>query len=339
VRLLFSSLHAFVHHLVPHSAKIHGLTNEQQDLAVDTFETFGPIPRICINLVRDRVGLLNYENRCQAMVAGLTYHTLRHFVLDGGALDLDANLHTIFIVRRCEIDNLATGYLEPISANVKMQLMTTINKLQQIEQIELYHTFASLNSTKAVAGLVYESLCQTRLQEGITLSLKPAIKRKERKLVHWKSQGEVPASNSMDVDSPEVVSFPPNIGIVYEELRSVEPNRLHVPKARNQVALDSFFILGEFMYIFQSTVANSHDIGKGLEESLSKVVNILPPKTKWRFVFITPPGCKVDVKATPEVEKFLEGVTLYSAHLEIEQARGRTWMYMQYCMVLPQTIM
>jgi hypothetical protein len=39
-------------------------------------------------------------------------------------------------------------------------------------------------------------------------------------------------------------------------------------------------------------------------------------------VFITPPGCEVDVKAskaTPEMEKFLEGVTLYSAHLEIER--------------------
>jgi hypothetical protein len=64
----------------------------------------------------------------------------------------------------------------------------------------------------------------------------------------------------MDVDGPEPVSFPPNIGIVYEELESVEPNRfnrLHVPKARNQVALDSFFILGQFLFIFQFTVANN----------------------------------------------------------------------------------
>ena len=39
-------------------------------------------------------------------------------------------------------------------------------------------------------------------------------------------------------------------------------------------------------------------------------------------MFITPPGCKVDhVKATSEVEpeKFLKGVMLYSAHLEIER--------------------
>jgi hypothetical protein len=63
-------------------------------------------------------------------------------------------------------------------------------------------------------------------------------------------------------------------------------------------------------------------------------MDILPSKTDWRFVFITPPGCEVDVKATSEVENFLEGVKLYSAHLEIEQARrGRIRMYTQYCTV------
>jgi hypothetical protein len=257
--------------------------------------------------------LLNYESRCQAKIEGLTYHTLRHFVLDRGALYLDANSDMIFIVRRYEVDNLTRAYLEPISANVEMQLMTTINKLQQIEQIDLYHVFVSLNSTKAVAGLVYESLGHTRLQEGITLTLKPAIKGKAQKPFHWKSQGEVPASNSMDLDGPEPVSFPPNIGIIYEELGSVEPNRLHVPKARNQGAPDSFFVRGQFLYLFQFTVANNHDIKKGIKESLTELVDILPPKTDWRFVFITPPGCEVDVKATSEVENFLEGVKLYSA--------------------------
>jgi hypothetical protein len=334
VSLLVSSLYAFVYHLVPHSAKIHGFTSEQQDLAVDTFKTHGPIPRICIDFVRDPVGLLDYESRCQDMIRGLTYRTLRRFVLDGGDLDLDANLHAIFIIRRYEVDNLARPYLEPISANVEMQLMTMINKLQQIEQIDLYHAFVSLNSTKAVAGLVYESQGHTRLQEGITLTLKPAIKRKAQKFFHWKSQGQVSVPNSMDVDGPERVSFSPNIGIVCEELESVEPNRLYVPKARNQGALDSFFIRGQFLYLFQFTVANNHDIKKGVKESLSKLVDILPPKRDWRFVFITPPGCEVDVKATSEVENFLEGVKLYSAHLEIEQAHSRVRMYnTQYCMV------
>jgi hypothetical protein len=72
-------------------------------------------------------------------------------------------------------------------------------------------------------------------------------------------------------------------------------------------------------------VANNHDIKKRIVGSLSGLLlNILPPKTNWRFVFITPPGCEVGVAATSDVEHFLEGVTLYSAHLEIEQRMNYT---------------
>jgi hypothetical protein len=298
--------------------------NEQQDFAEAHFKELGPIPRICINFVKDPSVLIGYKNYRQAMVTRLTPQSLRAFVLDGGVLDLDANSHAIFLVKRNEIDDLERAYLEPISPNVEMQLMMAINNLQRLEQIDLYYAFTSIDPTKGVAGLVYKSLGHTLIQEGITLTLKPAIKRKERKHFYWKSQGEDPASNSMDLDGPEPVSFPPNIGIVYEELRSVKPNCLYVPKARNEVALDPFFILGEFLYILQFTVANNHDIKKGIEKSLSRLVDVLPPKTKWRFVFITPPGCEVDVKVTLEVEKFLDGATLFSAHLKIEEAHGPT---------------
>jgi hypothetical protein len=95
-----------------------------------------------------------------------------------------------------------------------------------------------------------------------------------------------------------------------------------VQKARNQanqVALDSFLKFGQILYVFQFTSANTHDINKHKEEFLSELLNILPPKTNWRIVFVTPPGCEIDVKGTSAVEKLLGGVTLYSAHLEIKQ--------------------
>ena len=146
-----------VHHLALHSAKIHGLTNEEQDLAVNAFKTPGPIPRICIDFVQDRGKLLGYEIRCQAMAAHLTSDSLRHLVLDGGILYLDEDSYTVFILRRYEVDDLERVYLEPRSANVESQLMMAINKLQRPEQITLYHTFASVDSARVVAGLLYES--------------------------------------------------------------------------------------------------------------------------------------------------------------------------------------
>ena len=122
-----------------------------------------------------------------------------------------------------------------------MQVMMTVNELERREWIDLYHAF------------------------------------KQRRPLHWKSQGQGQASNSMGQD--DSVFFPPNIAIIYEDgLSSLGPSRLHVPKARNQVAFDSFFILGQILYIFQFTLANNHDIKKRLKESLSGLLNILSPK-------------------------------------------------------------
>jgi hypothetical protein len=306
--------------LVLHSAEIHGLTNEQQNFAKAYFKELGPIPGVCIDFVKDPSLIVDYKSCRQAMVTDLTSHSLRHFVLTGGNLNLDAESHMIFIVRRIEVDDLERAYIEPISANVEIQLMMAFNELQWLERIDLYHRFASVTATRAVAGLAYESLGHTLLQEGITLALKPMRRSLKRKIFHWQSQGEEHASNSMDQDG-SVVLFPPNIAIIYEQagLTSGEPNRLHVPKARNQVAFDYFLKLGAFLYIMQFIMANDHDIKKRMEESFAGLMNVLPPKMNWRFVFITPPDCEVDVKATSEVKQSLEGVTLYSAHLEIKQ--------------------
>jgi hypothetical protein len=104
------------------------------------------------------------------VITRISYQTLRRFVLDAGDLDLDAASHGIFVIRRNDVEDLEEAYVEPISANVEMQLMMTIKKVQRLEQIELYHTFVSVNSTKPVAGLVYESLGHMLLQEGITLT-------------------------------------------------------------------------------------------------------------------------------------------------------------------------
>lgn len=315
------------------AAKIQGLTDEQQVLAEDYFTKVGPIPRMCIDFAEDPNLLVRYEKHCEAMVEGLTSDSLRHFVLHAGFLDLDAesHWHPIFIIRRSEVDDLEGAYLEPISADAERKIMATIHGLQSLERVKLYYRFASVKAARAVAGLVYKSLGHTRVQEGITLIIKPMIKSRKQTFFHWNSPVEEQASdstdqasngsNSMDQDdSVTSVSFPPKTEIIYKGiLRSVKPNRLYVPEVRNQGTFDSFFILDHFLYIFQFTMTENHSIKKGIEESLSVRPNKLPPKTNWRFVFVTPPDCEVDVKATSEVEQSLEGVTLYSAHLEIER--------------------
>jgi len=313
VSLLSSLPHALVHHLISHSAEIHGLTEEQKNRAKDAFKNYGPTARICINFVKSPNLLRQYENDLHNTALDLTADRLRHFVQKGKELDLDAESHTLFIVRRNEAEDLENEYLAPISANAETCLMIIIDTLQRLERINLYRDFASVPPTRAVAGLLYESLGHTRLQEGIELKLKPM--RKEGKLrtyLHWKTEGVEQTGNS--------VTFPANAAVIYGGTpASIEPNRLYVPNARNQVAFDSFFMLDQTLYLFQLTVANDHDIKEGIKDYLSGLLRMLPPEANWRFVFITPGG-DLDVKAkdTVKVERFLSGLELYTADLEFE---------------------
>jgi len=299
--------------LIAHSAKIYGFTEEQKNRAKDAFKNYGPTARICIDFVEYPKLLRQYENDLNNTASYLTADRLRHFVQKGMNLNLDAESETLFVIRRSKVEDLEIGYLAPISANVETHLMISINRLQHLERVNLYRNFASVPSIRAVAGLLYESLGHLRLQEGIELNLKRM--RKEGKLrtyFHWKTEGVEQTGIS--------VTFPANRVVIYGDMpASIEPNCLYVPKARNQVALDSFFRLDPTLYIFQLTVANYHDIKEGMKDYLFGLLRMLPSVTNWKIVFITPGGdLKVKAKDTPKVNKFLSELELYTADLEFE---------------------
>jgi len=136
---------------------------------------------------------------------------------------------------------------------------------------------------------------------------------------HRRSQVVEQTSSSVVDNSGDSVTFPANIAIVYEGApTSIEANRLYVPRARNQVGFDSFFKLGQTLYVFQVTMANEHSIKEGMVGTLFGLRGMLPPEANWRFAFITPSG-NLDVKAkatSKEVTGFLDGLELYSADLE-----------------------
>jgi hypothetical protein len=235
-----------------------------------------------------------------------------HFVARGGILDMTAQTHSIFLIRRPEIDDVLRSCLAPISATVEIKMMAAINRMQRLDRINLYLRLKSVPASRVVAGMLYESLGHTRLCEGIILPLKRMTRRKEGELFHWKH--ETPTSNSMSDNI--LIHIPANEAIIYEpRMTSVQRYHLHVPKARNQPGFDSFF-LGDFLYIFQLTRAETHNIKPCIVEFFDGLEN-LPPKAHWRFVLITPPDCHVNVNAPSVVATFLEDVRLYSAHLEI----------------------
>jgi hypothetical protein len=64
----------------------------------------------------------------------------------------------IFLVRRCEVNDLIGVNVEPVSAYVEMLLMMAIDTMQRLDRITLYHTFTRIPSARVVASLLYKSL-------------------------------------------------------------------------------------------------------------------------------------------------------------------------------------
>jgi len=70
---------------------------------------------------------------------------------------------------------------------------------------------------------------------------------------------------------------------------SITANVLYLPKLTNQVALDSFILFENSLYIFQFTNSKQHDIKPGLVDWYERCSGF-PPMTCWRFVFVIPPN-------------------------------------------------
>lgn len=335
---MVSSPYAFIHHsvLILHSAQISGLTDAEKNSAQANFEQLGPTPRLCFDHAQYPDALLDYVDRQRTMINRLEPLSFEKFIMEGGNLDLDGQSHLIFTVKRLNVHDLRRAYIAPTTANVEMEIMATIKLWEDLDRIKLYHKFASVDRTRVMAGILYEILGHLGVEGGITLTLKPMTKALARTRFHWKVQGGQQASTSMNVNTEMNVDtemnvatetsmvIPANTAFIYEDiqgLRSVGPNRLYVPSARNQPGFDSFCVLDEVLYLLQFTISDEHDVKSSMEGHLDKLMAIpgLPPKANWRFVFVTPTVCDVDVVATPAVEVFMRGVQLYSAHLNVRQ--------------------
>ena len=66
---------------------------------------------------------------------------------------------------------------------------------------------------------------------------------------------------------------------------SITANVLYLPKLTNQVALNSFILFKNFLYIFQFTIAKWYDIKPGLIDWYERCSGV-PHMTCWCFVFV-----------------------------------------------------
>jgi hypothetical protein len=179
------------------------------------------------------------------------------------------------------------------------KLVCQIRTLERREQLRIYKRFAKTRDSRAVAGIAFEAAGQVMLQDGMDLELLPMVNlpwRRGDSLPQWYSSHILLRNEELErlrqnaFGRALTIQVRPSRIIEYADdgPLSIESGVFYLPEITNRVAFDAFILLNGILYLFQFTIAESHDIKPGLKDFLTTCPNI-PAIENWRLVFVIPP--------------------------------------------------
>ena len=241
-----------------------------------------------------------------------------------GDLGIDSAVHKIALLSRESLDDVYSPRMAiPITPYIQSRLSNRFRNLERKELLRLYKTFAKVREGRKMAGVFFEALAQTALQEGITLELVPMVKLDEARngVPQWHSS-HVFLTNSK-LEGKRKVALTRQLKIKFKPIRTeefAENKRLslardvmYVPEADNKVALSSFIWLNEGVFIFQFTTAEN-DIKRGLLDFFNEYV--VPFPSSWKFLFIIEP--KQQLVCPQPRNTTLRELGMYSAVVDVK---------------------
>jgi len=240
----------------------------------------------------------------------LKIDTLLEYIHLGQSLDMNLS-HTVILIKREKVDDLVKYIIEPISRSVQRKLRQHLLQLEQTEKLRTYLLNARTRRSKMMLGIIFESLMQLKLQKDATLNLVPMVlDESQRGNAKWISGPSSQASS---------IRFQPEDTVEYDgpPPDKIKEGVFYVPSSDNQVAFDSFMLIGKKLYLFQMTIAASHPISEGITGFLSQ------PElqaAEWYFIFIirVPPFSCTRTNFT-KMETFWTKVKLFTAVVDLHQ--------------------
>jgi hypothetical protein len=316
-----------------YSVALHGLAPDNPDIDA-MYDHFGPTPRICFEYVRNPALLVTHQEHQSEALSNFSVEKLRNMVQDTGSFSSDSESHAIFLVKRvpkmdliranlntCGGADFCYASVEPITSTVKVALRNELWKQPREEQLILYNQLKNVKSARRIAGLVFESLVHSKLQQEIKLELIPMVKRPSSGCDHrrWHSA----LSNGTNPSPMRPLYIKPARMFAYpgSSLEKIEEDVYYVPESDNQVAFDSFIVSNGSLFIFQISIASYHPIKKGIVSFFSQ--ESLPPKENWNFVFVIPaePGSEISCLQSQDVSsglnEWMDDVQLLSAKMDL----------------------
>ncbi len=287
------------------------------------FEEIGPTPRICIDFLLNDSERELYEAELATAIHGLSLDTLTKLALNIPTLDLQEVSHKIILVSRMQDSELAQ--ITPITSYVKSRLVRKLQDEERNRRLRLYSDLERIPGSRALAGLIYESLVHQVFEVNINLHLIPMVKlgglTAERKLPQWHSSHQPLDNHALETLRDGALHQTVNIQFTLSTMGECQGNNpditqgiYYVPKSQNQVGFDSFIYARDgFLYIFQFTISSNRGINPKMIPFFERNPSL--PMEKWRFVFIIPSGLTI---ACPQ-SRGLGGMKLFSAVVDPSQ--------------------
>ena len=268
------------------------------------FNELGPTPLLCIDYLcsHDQIKLEKYRQDVQEAVSNLTTSELQRLLQDSRSLTMNAVSHKICLISRQDRENVySRAIVSPITSSIKLRLANRFRTLERGEQIRLYKYLSKVPGSTATAGIFFEAAAQGCFQDGVTLELLPMVRLPSSQRTNnprWYSShvflhnATLEAARQQALQERQSLNIPRDLPI--EEYTDDGPSSIisdviYVPELTNQVALVSFILTKDLLYIFQFEIGKDYDTKPGLIDFIRKCPGP-PSMDKCRFVFIHPPN-------------------------------------------------
>ena len=308
------------------SASIYSLGCINESRTNEIFDQLGPTPRLCIDYQLDSVAMSQYEWDLRITSSQFTSNKLELLLstATNGDFGIDSLTHKIALLSRKSSDDVySEGVVIPITPYIQSRLSNRFCDLERKEHLRLYKAFARVHEGRKMASVFFKVLAQTALQEGITLKLVPMVKLEEARkgAPRWCSSHEFLTNSQLEEQCQQVLTHLVIRPIRREEFPdnkhlSLARNVMYVPEVDNKVALNSFILLNDGLFIFQFTIADTHDIKQGLLDFFKEYVVPSPSPSSWNFLFIIEPKRKL-ICLQPQ-NATLPELKMYSAVVDVK---------------------
>ena len=315
------------------------LSTPDFELIDDVYDKYGPTPRLCFDQASKPWIWPAYLTKFRQALADLTLQKLEKVVVESGALTMNSISHKICLLQReGPINTFSEPQISPMTDFIRSQITICLRNHQRREQIRVYWKFSVIPGARGMTGNIFEAYGHLVFQQKISINYLPMVRLPDQKLPddeiqarrqqkhRWHSSHTALDDRTLEALRQDALSSQSSLNVSpsrtceygEDDMKSrIEPDVYYIPRSTNQVAFDSFILHGGYLFVFQFTGAQTHQIKFGLITFLTQHAN-LPEQDKWRFIFILPADVGILKCPYPQSAE-LQNLKLYSSILTMEE--------------------